>query len=303
MKNPRLLVVIAAGLACLGSLNAARAADAIDPVREATPAKKKVFRDFHLMPKSFQSSPDIDMTVFSERTEFGRALPEVSPENPAYYHAQSQGYQAQGSTPVGLKPPTQEDIEKLVQSTLTRRGYLSAEGTSHAPTLGIFYYWGVHAAIDPNEVYETPELMHIRQQDILQRAKLVGGPSYAEKLLRQMTYGSTIADHTPKEEHLLFQVQNDLYYVVVSAYDYARLTKGERQLVWRTTMTVNEQGVSIKETLPPLIVSAAEYFGRDTKEAVALQRRISRGGTVTLGPLIVIGEATPEETRAPAKTK
>ncbi|HWA24171.1 MAG TPA: hypothetical protein VG734_00755 [Lacunisphaera sp.] len=308
MKTRRLIAGMLSFVAGLGLPGAVRAADAPLPP-EPTAVKKRLFSDFHLLPKSAQSNPEIDMTVFSERTEYGRTLPDVGPQSPAYYLAQSQGYQAQGSTPMGLNPPSQEDIEKLVQSTLSQRGYLSAEGTSHPPSLGIFYYWGVHSAIDPNEVFESPELMHVRQRDILQRAKLVGGPSYVEKLQRQMTFGSTIADHTPKAEHLLYQVHNDLYYVVVSAYDYSRLTKGERQLVWRTTMTVNEQGVSIKETLPPLIVSAADYFGRDTNEPVALQRKIRRGGTVSLGPLIILGEApvpggtNPSPAPEPAKPK
>lgn len=249
---------------------------------------------FHLdlLPKSFSSKPKIDMTVYSERTDYGRTLPDVTPENPAYYMAQSQGYQPMGSSPAGVTPPSQEQVEELLRGVLEKRGYLPSDVPSHPPTLALFYYWGAHAAIDLKEAMESPELMRLRENDILQRAKLVGGRAYAEKLLRQLTHGTTPADHTPREEHLRYQVQNDIYYVVISAYEFSSLTRGERRLVWRTTMTVNDQGVSMKETLPTLIVSATDFLGRDTGESVAIERRINRS-SVTLGPLIIIESGVP----------
>jgi hypothetical protein len=257
---------------------------------------------FHLelLPKAFMSDPQIEMTVYSERTEYGRTLPDVTPGQPAYYVAQSQGYQPMGSSPVSEHPPAQEKIEALLQRVLEKRGYLPARDLAHPPTLALFTYWGTHSGIDVQEVVERPDLITLRERDILERARLVGGRANVEKLARQMAYGIPLHERMAREEHLRYQAEHNLYYVVVSAYDFARLAQGERRLVWRTTMTVNDQGVSIKETLPPLIASALDFFGRDTGESLALQRRISRG-SVTLGPLIIIGSVPPE--LVPVQTK
>jgi hypothetical protein len=106
-----------------------------------------------------------------------------------------------------------------------------------------------------------------------------------------MFFGSTPFDTGPKEDYLYYQAQHDLYYAVVSAYDFAALAKNQRKLAWRTTMTVNATGVNMTETLPVLLSSSSFYFGRETTEPVAVMRDLRRG-TVTLGPLKIL-EAEP----------
>lgn len=58
--------------------------------------------------------------------------------------------------------------------------------------------------------------------------------------------------------------------------------------------------VSLTDTLTPLIPSASDFIGRDTGKSVALQRGINRD-SVPLGPLIITGEATPDQIPAKAK--
>jgi hypothetical protein len=260
------------------------------PQLEPTISKKSGFV-FELLPKAFASKPAIDMTVYGERTEYGRTLPDVAPDRPAYYVAQSLGFQPMGSSPNAGTPPSAEQIEVLLREVLEKRGYRFASELAHPPSLALTYYWGAHGTVDLRDVLDNPDLWPRRARDVHQRARLVGGKAFADKMEREMNYGYFPGQFTGRDEYLRFQVQNDLYYVVVSAYDFNLLAKGERRLVWRTTLTVNDQGVSMRETLPPLIASAVDYFGRDTGEAVALQRRISRG-SVTLGPLMIIGEAS-----------
>ncbi|MDQ5980447.1 MAG: hypothetical protein QG602_3424 [Verrucomicrobiota bacterium] len=273
-----------------------------DPVPEPGQPLVKRPGGFHLdlLPKAFASNPQIEMTVFSERTTYGRTLPEPTPEQPVYYVAHSQGYTQMGSSPIRENPPEREKIDGLLQRVLEKRGYLPAREISHPPSLALFYYWGSHTGIDLRDVMASPELIALRRRDILERARLVGGMARVEKMAREMDSGIPPLQRMAREEHLGYQVNHDLYYVVVSAYDFGALTRGERKLAWRTTLTVNDQGVSMKETLPPLITSAMDFYGRDTGETLALERRISRG-SVTLGPLIIIGTALPDPTPAPAK--
>ena len=94
--------------------------------------------------------------------------------------------------------------------------------------------------------------------------------------------------------------------MVASAYDYASVAQGKRTLLWRTNMTVNTAGVNMKETLPPLIATAAPFFGRETEGPEALQRRINRKGTVEIGNSTVVeymdASAPVAPTAAPAPT-
>lgn len=274
----------------LGATDAAQMDEPLVPKR----------RGFHLelLPKSFSPSPQIEMTVYSERTEHGRGFPEATPDRPVYYVAHSQGFQPRGETPAGEHPPLPDQIGTLLHKTLARRGFLPAREREHPPTLALFYYWGSHSAVDRELMMLIPDLWHRERQNIVERAMLVGGHAYARRIARLLDEGMPFYERTGKNDHLLYQAEHDLYYVVVSAYEYAPLAHGERRLVWRTTLTVNAQGVSMQETLPPLITSATRFFGRDTGEAVALERRIHRG-SVELGPLVIIESDVP----APTDTK
>ncbi|HWA24172.1 MAG TPA: hypothetical protein VG734_00760 [Lacunisphaera sp.] len=287
------LPVLALALLAAGASRAAEAGEpGFVPETQAPLVRRSGGFNLELLPKPFQTNPRIEMTVYSERTPWGREQPDVSPSTPAYYVMQSQGYQPMGSNPVRENPPPKEVIDELMQRVLEARGFLPVRDPTKTPTLAIIYYWGSHSGLDVQDVMENPALMDLRNRDILQRAMLVGGRGNAAKYSRQIAYGVPLSERQAREEHLRYQIHNNLYYVVVSAYDYESLSLGQRRLVWRTTMTVNDRGLNMDETLPPLIVSATDFFGRDTGETMALERRINRR-SVTLGPLMIIGVASP----------
>ena len=81
------------------------------------------------------------------------------------------------------------------------------------------------------------------------------------------------------------------YFVIVSAFDYAAFSRGERRLLWRSTLTVNASGISMDDGLPELIHTAAPHFGKATEGAITLSRKISRDGQVEAGPAATEGKS------------
>jgi hypothetical protein len=86
---------------------------------------------------------------------------------------------------------------------------------------------------------------------------------------------------------VLSQVGSNLYYVVLSAYDYSFAGQRKALLVWRTRMTVVRDHVTPEQALPSLLMAARPYFGEDMAEAIA--RRDRMVGRVEIGKLQVIG--------------
>ncbi|HWA11374.1 MAG TPA: hypothetical protein VG838_18185 [Opitutaceae bacterium] len=103
-------------------------------------------------------------------------------------------------------------------------------------------------------------------------------------------------ESSPNMANLMEQTNEDVYFVVASVYDCAALLKGQRVLLWRTKMTVDTRGVAMADTLPAVIVAAAPYFGHETEEAFALDKRVVRQGKVEVGTPTVV-----EPGKAPAK--
>lgn len=246
-----------------------------------------------LRPQSMQANPNMQMTVFTEMTDYGRKLPEVSPQEPMYFVPYSEGYRPMGGVPAGEHPPMPAELEEYMFRALKTRGFLAAREDTPSPHLVLVYYWGSHSV----SVNPPPEW---KRREKLERAMLVGGKKFATRVKESMDAVVPGArDMAPEMQILLRQANLDLYYVVVSAYLYHDLvgTKPHLTLAWRTSMTVDAQGVAQRTAMRPLVINASEYFGRETSMPVAIRRNV-QSGTVTLGPMDVIDdevETTGEE--------
>lgn len=252
--------------------------------------------NFNLIPKPFQRNPQLEMTVYTVMTDFGRTLPVAEPATPVTYVASDHGFMPLGDAVGRQRPPLPAEVEKIMVRALNERGYVAAPD-GQAPGLVLIYYWGSHYRLDLDMQRMFPE-MH--RQHLLERATLVGGPAYAQEILRQFEWGYLPGDRSLKKGYLFQQADTDLYFVVISAYDHASVLARAPKLAWRTTMTVNAIGVAMKESLPPLILTAAEWFGREMDDTVALRRSVHRG-TVELGPLRVIEDDEPPPPPAEGK--
>jgi hypothetical protein len=285
---------------------------------------------FSLLPKSFQKNPKIDLTVITEMTEAGKKLPAVSAAAPAYFITQSGGFRQLGHAPGNEKSLTPEQVEKILVRSLAANGYRPAELPAKPPSLAIMFIWGSHNMLVEGDA-DNPSLSGAAvARNLLDRAALVGGEKFAKHLLDLFQQADAMAASAPppradpsgtggtmqpvmsaaqmeflnpvaqfkrtssKNEFLVDQTAEDVYYVVASAYDYQSLTKNQRVLLWRTRMTVAAQGVSQEQTLPTLITSAAPYFGKEMTEPEILTKRATPDGHVEVGvPTVVDPPAAP----------
>lgn len=238
------------------------------------------------IPNAFRRDPTMNLTVFTELTDYGRTLPEVSTDRPAYFISHSKGFQPMGKTVGGEPPPSLEEFQAKLHQSLAARGFLPGTDATPAPTIALIFYWGSHAAMDNDDplAEDFPELV---MQHVIERAALVGGRQYAREIADRYAFGTDPNQRTPERDRLVYQSIGDLYYAVVSAYKLEDLARDERKLLWRTTMTVNAYGLAMRETLGPLVAIASDHFGRSTEQPVALRRRVSEG-TISIGPLEVI---------------
>ena len=287
---------------------------------------------FSLLPKSFQKDPNLELTVITEMTDEGKKLPPVTSEHPAYYITQSSGYHSLGDSSGDKKIMAQADVERLLTKSLASNGYLAANPPAQTPSLVIFYTWGTHnmlvEADSDNPAFSAQQVA----RNLLDRAALVGGEKFAKEMLDLFLQADAMAQATnistppggqpimsqdqleftnpvhlfklrnPKNEFLVDQFADDVYYVVASAYDYKSLTEKHRKLLWRTRMTVASKGVSQEQSMPMLIASAAPYFGREMDEAETLVKRSLPAGKVEIGTPTVV-PSNPAAAPQPANKK
>ena len=62
------------------------------------------------------------------------------------------------------------------------------------------------------------------------------------------------------------------------------------QELFQTRMTIEANGVSVQEVFKPLIINTGPFLGRETPEAVIVNTRLDREGSVEIGNLEVVTE-------------
>jgi hypothetical protein len=287
---------------------------------------------FALLPKTFQKNPKLELTAITEMTANGRKLPVVTPEHPAYYVLSSNGYHQQGETSSREKPMAQTDVARLLEKALAANGYHPGE-PGKPPTLVIYYTWGTHNTLEEadedNPVHSGAEIA----RNLLDRAALVGGEKFAREVLRVIretddmntaamaSMGSggqppispemfafsnplnLFRLHSAKNDLMINQSANNVYYVVASAYDLATLAE-KKLLLWRTRMTVSSNGLAQEQSVPAMIATAAPFFGRDMTEPEIVVRRVLNETNIKIGEAVVVPDATsgpPANQPPPAK--
>ena len=221
-----------------------------------------------------------------------------------YYVAHAGGFRQLGETVGGEKSPPAAALERMLKKSLAANGYLPVTAEGQRPALVLIYTWGSHNVVADNDWHMQRLFPELVRRNIFERSLLIGGKNFTTNLGRSMEFGQSILDGTGKQEYLIYQAANDIYFVIASAYDYAALARGERKLLWRTKMTVNTEGVSMTESLPRLIEIAAPFFGREMVEPETISKRFSRKEHVEIGiPTVVDDDFPPTTAPAPAKGK
>lgn len=294
---------------------------------------------FSLAPRSMAKNPSLEMTVITELTEAGKTKPVPTAAKPTYYISTAGGFKQMGwESPAREKAPTGEEMEALMRRALAKNGFVPSDDRN-PPTLAIIFHWGSFSRTGSGDADSVPVDPAIRYRELIERATLVGGSKFAAELDSSMQERFAILQVQPRErddptgaitqeiplpktpslafsafdpvERLLArdkitrflaeQSDTSLYYVIASAFDVAEIAKGHRVLLWRTKMTVDAGGVSMTQTLPTLVASAAPYFGREMEGPAALVQQM-REGRIEYGEPTVVGyEEEKAKAAAPKK--
>jgi len=260
---------------------------------------------FEALPRAFQKNPLVDMTVITEMTPLGKKRPPTTPGHPAYYVATIGPPLEEGQTDGNTHPLSPDVVQAGMQHALATNGFFPADH-DHRPSLVIFFAWGTYNRIPVNHV--DPGNINV-----VARALLVGGEKFAGEFKHAIEQDQVMIEAgTPlgpnsnfrqfrrrdaKTEQLVNQARGEIYFIVASAFDYAAMSRNERQLLWRSRLTVDTRGVSMADTLPELMSSSAPFLGRQMSESALLMRRADRNGKVDIGDLKVM---EPAEDNKPA---
>ena len=227
------------------------------------------------------AEPQIEVNVNVAMTPAGRKLPPPSPAKPVYYYPFVGGWREAGARVAGeQKPPAKPIVHQLARA-LARQGYLVIDAEHREPALLLVIFWG----------YMNPEIVDFGTPDEPQKE------FFNRKEMLALVGGQALGmlDLDFEREAVLQGAEDDRYFVVVSAYDFAAARQKKKVLLWSARMSTPSAGVRIAEVIPGLITSGGPHFGRETTRPLWTPAPLAREGTVEVGTPTVVPEQAPEK--------
>jgi hypothetical protein len=226
---------------------------------------------FNFFPKT---EPYI-LTV-TDVSEEGKKWPQASPDAPVYYEAISFGSQNfQGLH--GDPAPSNRQMTNLLVKELEKQGFVLAKQKGQA-TIFLSISWGYSRANLGVLGFLGGEKMDL----MWETSSLELGSNLWRRNFR-----------SPEAELIMQAAGSDLYIASIKAYDLKKLDAGTEVILWHTRVACESRGLSMRDTMPQMILAGAQFAGRDIKPIWRDPMEV-RKGDVKIGESEVI-----EYTEAP----
>ena len=98
------------------------------------------------------------------------------------------------------------------------------------------------------------------------------------------------------QQALEANLHDDRYFVILQAYDFQKLRKGEgRKLLWSVHMSVRAPGLNFSLALPRMGQVAATLYGQSNDDVMLGKFEAGKKGSVEIGPMRVLSMGTVTE--------
>mgnify|MGYP001546463407 CR=1 FL=1 len=223
--------------------------------------------------------PELEVNVNVAFTPEGRKIAPPTHDQPAYYFPVVGGYREEGDLTVGEKKPAPKPIVHLLATTLAKQGYFVVSPEHPQPSLLLVFFWGyINPQIDDvGTDPSAPQKLFYNQKDMV---ALLGG----------QTLGNL--DLNFEREAVMQGAEDNRYFVLVSAYDFAAARQHKKVLLWQARMSTPSGGVTLDEVIPALINGGGPSFGRETARPQWVDLPIAPQGKVEIGTPTVVPDAT-----------
>lgn len=242
----------------------------------------------------FDRSPTL--IINTNFTDEGRKLPEASPKHPIYISALSMGYEDFGGQVAGVKPPSEEQMKKILTKILRDRGYFA--GTkAHPPTQLVTASWGTYFQSRGPAMAANGQLLKFMggdKLDLMWEASptMAGGMLDPRVLLRGMRGGETSL--------IMDMAYGSMYLLSIKAFDLESYRSSRKVvMLWETNIACPADGLDIAETLPIMVATAGPALARETKRPEWLDEVDRHKAKITIGEAEMVGFIDASGTKEP----
>ncbi|ACB73876.1 hypothetical protein Oter_0586 [Opitutus terrae PB90-1] len=209
--------------------------------------------------------PELKVVTVTDLTPEGALRPTASPTRPVYYIAASAGFRDFGAIFAGEKTIAPRQVTATMIKVLAKQGYLPAD-SDHPPSVILAWTWGTM-----NADYFSVDGTYRTQLNRYQLLRFMGGKKLGMRTqpdLFHVELAPGLTRSSPAEETLSAAASDHLFVAKVAAYDFEAARQNRIVQLWSTRISAPSRGFWLPEALPPMLVMASPFFGRETAQPV-----------------------------------
>ncbi len=234
-----------------------------------------------------KSDPTCEVNVNTTLTDAGRKVAPPTREKPAYYYPVVAGWREEGAIVAGEKPPPQNFVIHELAKALAAQHYLVVGEKTPPPTLLLVLHWGcMNPQTEDFGTGDPTQRVFFNQPEML---ALVGGSTLSN------------LDLSFEREAVLQGAEENRYFIVVSAYDFADATQKKKTRLWTARMSTPSDGLTMADVVRPLATSGGPLFGRETTLPKWVTAPVAREGKVEVGTPTVVPDTSEQKGAAEKK--
>lgn len=205
------------------------------------------------------SSKPFDGYIVAESVDAVAKPAHPSTGSPVAYLAYDSGLIEGGDSIAGDSQPTPATVAQAFRAALDAEGFVPATAAT-PPSVVLIYSWGSirHSSTEPNIPFRI-------RANLRARLALVS-TQHTIDAAEDMFRGPRIDFVRPDVRDGLQLAGDAHYFFIVSAYDYAGLTRGVATPLWSTRISAFENSGSMAEVVPALAASCGPYLAQNLPE-------------------------------------
>jgi hypothetical protein len=236
----------------------------------------------------FFGRPELQTITVTDFTPAGRLRRLPSPKAPVYYAAVSAGYRDFGGHMGGERPIAREVVNDTMLKVLAKQGYLPSSA-DHRAEIVLLWTWGT---MNVDRLSVSPDLpavqLNERQMQLFLGGEKLGVVSRSPDPFPEQSLMPGLLFAGGDARNLLDVAKDNLYVVMVAAFDTKLSESNHGVLLWNTRISCPARGFWLPEALPPMLVMAGENIGRATAKPVWIRATERFKAEVTFGDLKVV---------------
>ena len=191
-----------------------------------------------------------------------------------------------GAVIAGIKAPSKEEIEALIHRTMKSQGFTQSEVGEAVPDVFLVYTYG--SAFVPDDPSDGIEFDEESGEFSGQTAvpDIVG-----EREMFALAGGAKVLQ-SGGDRRALEKVRDaadtDRLFVMIAAVDGAKYHEGEKEVMWRTRISIPSRGFNLPDYMNLMVETAAPYFAVETTAPVTLREEDRRETNVEIRDATVV---------------